>query len=128
MISPLSKLKVLLSAEVLKIGKILSTALDKSLSSINISDQLKAREDVKINIPNVEGIIRSIRSQKIQIQIPELDLSGFVPKLNPATVLDLQPMALDVNVNGRIAGNDIQLLNDRLSANTNLIKGRKYNY
>lgn len=127
-ISPLSKLKVLLSAEVLKIGKILSTALDKSLSSIDISEQLKAREDVKINIPNVEGIIRSIRSQKIQIQIPELDLSGFVPKLNPATVLDLQPAALDVNVTGRIAGNDIQLLNDRLSANTNLIKGRKYNY
>lgn len=127
-VSPLSKLKVLLSAEVLKIGKILSNALDKSLSSINISEQLKAREDVKINIPNVEGIIRSIRSQKIQIQIPELDLSGFVPQINPASVLDLQPAALDVNVTGRIAGNDIQLLNDRLTANTNLIKGRKYNY
>ena len=106
-ISPLSKLKGIMAAEVLRLGAILSQAFNASLKNVNFGAGTPSQ--IKVNIPSISSL-----------------LNGIGPIINPSSAFDFAPAPINVNVTGQVFGNDIRLLNDRLGATNNRIKGNKY--
>ena len=106
-ISPLSKLKGIMAAEVLRLGSILSQAFNASLKNVNFGAGTPSQ--IKVNIPSISSL-----------------LNGIGPIINPSSAFDFAPAPINVNVTGQVFGNDIRLLNDRLGATNNRIKGNKY--